>query len=158
MSWHFGFEGLPCIVAMAFGWSAGDIFNAIKFMVDVAKALDEVDGAPKKFREASSFLTNLNSTLRPLQTFTALDTKPAYKKDVEAQVEAIKGPVERFIGEVKGLQDTIGVPKEGHFRRFQNIPSKLKWHFFTADKALALQEVVEHHLMIIHTLMQRLTL
>jgi hypothetical protein len=58
---------------------------------------------------------------------------------------------------VKGMQKSMGVEKTGYFRHFKNIPSKLKWQFFTSDKALALQTKVEQHLKIIDTLMQRLT-
>jgi hypothetical protein len=144
---------------MAFGWSAGDILSAINFIIQVASALDEVDGAPKEFRDASSFLKQLNSALTPLRTFTALETKPAYKIEITQQVEAIKGPIEKFVNDksVRALQNNLGVAKEGQFRHLQNIRSKLKWHFSTSEKALALQKVVDMHLKIISTLLQRLT-
>jgi hypothetical protein len=48
---------------MSFGWSAGDILAAAEFVLEVTRALDEVDGAAKDFRTASSFLKNLNSAL-----------------------------------------------------------------------------------------------
>lgn len=142
---------------MSFGWSAGDILAAAKFILEVARALDEVDGAAQEFRTASSFLKNLNSALTPLEAFTALDTRPAYKSDIEHEVKAIRIPVEAFINDVKSLQKSLSVVKEGKFRHLQNIPSKLKWHFSTSKKALALQKEVEMHLTIIDTLMQRLT-
>jgi hypothetical protein len=141
---------------MSFGWSAGDILAAAEFVLEVARALDEVDGAAKEFRTASTFLRNLNAALTPLEAFGALDTRPVYKNDIEREVKAIKKPVETFIDDIKGLQKSLGVEKEGRFRHFQNIPSKLKWHFSTVKKALALQREVDLHLRIIDTLMQRL--
>jgi hypothetical protein len=142
---------------MSFGWSAGDIFAAVRFILQVASALDEVDGAANDFREASSFLKTLSAALTPLEAFTALDSKPAYKNDIEREVGAIKGPIEKFIEDVKDMQKSLGVPQEGHFRHLRNIPSKLKWHFFTSKKALSLQKGVENHLKVIEMLMSRLT-
>jgi rubrerythrin len=128
---------------MAFGWSAGDILSAINFIIEIANALDEVDGAAKQFREASVFLRDLNTTLKPLQTFTVLDTKPTYKKEIENQVEAIRTPIETFINDddVKALQKSLGVVNTGHFRTFRDVKNKLKWQFSTSEKALNLQKV-----------------
>jgi hypothetical protein len=133
---------------MAFGWSAGDILSAINFIIEIANALDEVDGTAKQFREASVFLRDLNTTLKPLQTFTVLDTKPTYEKEIENQVEAIRTPIETFINDddVKAMQKSLGVVKAGHFRTFRDVKSKLKWRFSTSEKALNLQKVVEMHL------------
>jgi rubrerythrin len=128
---------------MAFGWPAGDILSAINFIIEIANGLDEVDGAAKQFREASVFLRDLNTTLKPLQTFTVLDTKPTYKKEIENQVEAIRTPIETFINDddVKALQKSLGVVKTGHFRTFRDVKNKLKWQFSTSEKALNLQKV-----------------
>ena len=148
---------LYLVLAMAFGWSAGDILTVINFIFEIAQALDDVDGAAKEFRDASTFLKDLKSALVPLQTFTALDTKPVYKHEIEQQVLEIKIPVEKFIYDVRDLQKDLGVVSEGHFRHLQNIPSKFKWHFRVSKKAVELQNMVERHLKIIETLMQRLT-
>jgi hypothetical protein len=51
---------------MSFGWSAGDIAQAITLIVKVAKALDSADGAAGDCREAVSFLQSLRHTLEPL--------------------------------------------------------------------------------------------
>jgi hypothetical protein len=142
---------------MSFGWSAGDVLAAAKFIIDVTSALDEVDGAPKVFREASSFLKNLNTSLTPLEAFSALDTKPTHKAKIETEVKAIKTPIEKFIDDVKDMQKTLGIPQEGHFRHLRNIPSKLKWHFVTSKKALALEKEVDRHLKTLNTLMSQVT-
>lgn len=144
---------------MAFGWSAGDILAAMNFVITVAKALDDVSGAAQEFREASAFLRDLHAELTPLQKFTALDAEPAYKKEIECQVQAIKVPIERFINDagVVNMQKSLGVIKEGHLKHFTNVKSKLTWHYSTAEKANALQKVVAQHLRIINMLMQRLT-
>lgn len=141
---------------MSFGWSAGDIIAAGTFVFQVAQALDDVDGAAKEFRDASSFLHQLISALKPLETFAALESRPAYKSDIEREVRLIRKPVESFINDedVKNLQKNLGVARDS---RFRNVHSKLRWHFSTSKKALALQKEVDMHLRVIDTLMQRLT-
>jgi hypothetical protein len=37
--------------------------------------------------------------LTPLQTFKALDTRPAYKTEIQQQVEAIRKPIKTFIND-----------------------------------------------------------
>jgi hypothetical protein len=116
---------------MAFGWSADDVLSAINLIIEVANTLDEVSGSAKEFREASSFLRDLNLALSPLQPFTALDTKPVYKTEIQQQVEAIMKPIETFITDkdVKELQKNLGIVNESRFRYVQNVKSKLKWYF-----------------------------
>lgn len=143
---------------MSFGWSAGDILAAARFLINVANALDDVDGAPKDFRDASSFLKKLNASLTPLEAFSALDSKPTYKAQIEAEAKAIKSLIDKFIVDVKDIQKALGIPKEGSFRHLQNIPSKLKWHFSTSKKALALEKQVDRHLKQLNSLMSQLTL
>jgi hypothetical protein len=116
---------------MAFGWLADDILSAINLIIEIANALDEVSGSAKEFREASSFLRDLNLALGPLQTFTALDTKPVYKTELQQQAEAIMKPIGTFTNDkdVKELQKNLGVVNESRFRYVQNVKSKLKWYF-----------------------------
>lgn len=149
---------------MAFGWSAGDILAALKFIIDVAQALDDVNGAPQGFRKASSFLRSLDKTLAPLQN-AALDANPEYKADIESEVEAIRTPIEAFMKDVEGMAKQFGdgsqsTAQQGT-RRFgflRNVGSKLEWHYSTSKKAIALQKEIEGRLKIIDMLMQRLTL
>ncbi|KAN0113248.1 hypothetical protein V8E51_006199 [Hyaloscypha variabilis] len=160
---------------MAFGWSAGDIFTAIKFIIDVASALDDISGARKEFRQSATFLRNLDKSLSPLRTFTALDAQPEYKADIEEEVDAIRRPIETFMTDVEGMAKKLGtglepgaagssrgVDKGGGrfsaFKAFRHVGSKLEWHYFTSKKAMALQKDIEGHLRIIDTLMQRLTI
>jgi hypothetical protein len=62
--------------------------------------------------------------------------------------------------DVEGMAKRLGdgsTPKTGRFRRLRNMSSKLEWHYFTSKKATSLQKEVEGHMIIIDTLMQRLT-
>lgn len=161
---------------MAFGWSAGDIFTAIKFIIDVASALDDISGARKEFQQSATFLRNLDKSLAPLRTFTALDARPEYKADIEEEVDAIRRPIETFMADVEGMAKKLGTSLEpgaggssgagtdrggsrfGGFKSLRHVGSKLEWHYFTSKKAMALQKEIDGHLRIIDTLMQRLTM
>jgi hypothetical protein len=161
---------------MAFGWSAGDIFTAIKFIIDVASALDDISGARKEFRQSTTFLRNLDKSRAPLRTFTALDARPEYKADIEEKVDAIRRPIETFMTDVEGMAKKLGTNMEPgaggssgagadrggrrfpSFKSLRHVGSKLEWHYFTSKKAIALQMEIEGHLRIIDTLMQRLTM
>lgn len=48
---------------MSFGWSAGDIAAAVTLVCKLIQAVDSVDGAAGNYREAVSFLRDLNRTL-----------------------------------------------------------------------------------------------
>lgn len=142
---------------MAFGWSAGDILTAINFILDVASALDDISGAGNDYRNTTSFLEDLSEhALAPLLTCPALEAYPEYKASINKQVNAIKEPVEKFIGKVKGLEKDLGVPHKGRVRFFKGWKGKLKWHFFTAKQAETLKGEIEPHIRIIDQLMARL--
>ncbi|TGO60692.1 hypothetical protein BCON_0033g00040 [Botryotinia convoluta] len=57
---------------MSFGWSAGDIAQAISLIVKVVKALDDGSGAPDEYRKMAVFLENVNLTLKNLHVFATL--------------------------------------------------------------------------------------
>ncbi|TEY35220.1 hypothetical protein BOTCAL_0594g00040 [Botryotinia calthae] len=62
---------------MSFGWSAGDIAQAISLIVKVVKALDDGSGAPDEYRKTAVFLESVNLTLKNLQVFATLGVYPS---------------------------------------------------------------------------------
>jgi hypothetical protein len=141
---------------MSFGWSAGDIAQAITLIVKVAKALDSADGAAGDYREAVSFLQSLRHTLEPLQTFTALGTYPSYKNEIQQHVESIRGPIESFLATATKFDHSLGPnAKEGHHR---HIPRKLQWRFIESKTVDKLKSSIDGHMRVLETLLQRLTL
>jgi hypothetical protein len=141
---------------MSFGWSAGDIAQAVSIIVKVVKALDEVDGAGKHYREAVTFLESLKHTLEPLQTFTALKTYPSYGDEIRKQVQRIKKPIERFLEIAKKFESSLGSgPKDC---RRHNIVAKLRWRFINSKALDILKHDIESHIRVLDTLLQRLTL
>jgi hypothetical protein len=112
---------------MSFGWSAGDIAQAIAIVVKIAKALDDASGAAANYREAVAFLKGLKRTLEPLHTFTTLDAHPSYLEEIQQHVANIKHPIENFLSIVTKYEPSLGTKaKLGYYR---NIGRKLKWRF-----------------------------
>jgi hypothetical protein len=141
---------------MSFGWSAGDVAQAITLIVKVVKALDSGDGAAQDYREAVAFLICLKRTLDPLQTFSALDAYPAYGLEIRQQVQDIKGPIEDFLLLTTKFEPSLGsTAKTGHQR---GISQKLQWRFVTSKKAAELRRKIESHILIIESLFQRITM
>ncbi|KAF4631000.1 hypothetical protein G7Y89_g7137 [Cudoniella acicularis] len=90
---------------------------AIVIIAKVAKALDEVDGAGKHYREVVTFLESLKHTLEPLQTFTALNTYPSYGDEIQKQVRRIKLPIQRFLEAAKKFESSLGASSQDSRRR-----------------------------------------
>ena len=141
---------------MSFGWSAGDIAQAVVLIIKVVKALDSVDGAAGDYREAVAFLENLKHTLEPLQSFTALGAYPAYGDEIRRHVEAIKHPIESFLAIAAKFERSLGPnAKAGHHR---HIPRKLQWRFIDSKPVEKLRDQISGHMQILETLLHRLTL
>jgi uncharacterized membrane-anchored protein YjiN (DUF445 family) len=140
---------------MSFGWSAGDIAQAIGLLVKVVRALDEVDGAASDYREAVAFLSSLKRTLEPLQTISALKLYLAYREEIQILVVRIKEPIEKFLTSTTKFESSLAEHSEGYYK---NVGRKLQWRFRTSTKAHELRKNIESYVGILNNLMQQLTL
>ncbi|KAM7206137.1 hypothetical protein V8F20_002919 [Naviculisporaceae sp. PSN 640] len=141
---------------MSFGWSAGDIAATIKLARRVYEALDSCHGAPREYREATSFLKELTQALEPLRTFATWGAYPVYGKEIADRVAFIKGPVENLLAQIVKLEPKLGIGSESGFHR--HVLPKLKWHFVLSKRVLELRAQIECHMRVLDTLLQRLTL
>jgi hypothetical protein len=128
------FPGSDSDDVMSFGWSAGDIAQAITVIVKVVRALDDAEGAPGDYRKAITFLEGVKRTLHQLHFFTKLGKYPAYGDEIQRHVEQIKGPLEKFLALINKYEPSLGrtaAPGRGH-----NMYRKLRWEYSNAPKAL----------------------
>lgn len=137
---------------MSFGWSAGDIAQAITLVVKVARALDNANGAAEDYREAAAFLKSLKRTLEPLQTITSLHLSQSYNDEITEVVGNIKRPIEAFQTLAEKFESSLGVNSRWKGRR------KLQWAFQTSKKVEELKDRIEDHMLILNNLLHRLTL
>lgn len=144
-----------CLI-MSFGWSAGDIAQAISLIVKVARALDSVDGAASDYREAVSFLASLRRTLEPLQTLSALRIHPSYSVEIQQVVGKIKDPIEQFLAITEGFEPALGPnPQPG---RQYNVGRKLQWRFVTSKRVIELRRNIEAYIGILNNLLHQVTM
>ncbi|CAG8952950.1 hypothetical protein HYFRA_00007665 [Hymenoscyphus fraxineus] len=138
---------------MSFGWSAGDIAQAIALVVKVVRALDGVDGAGASYCEAVAFLTRLKRTLEPLQTVSALRLLPNYADNIRELVDEIQDPISHFLALTAEFEQ-LG----SHSKHHQHIVKKLQWRFKTSKKVDELRRGIESRLGILDSFLQRVTL
>lgn len=142
---------------MSFGWSAGDIAQAIVLVVKLARALDDANGAASDYREAVAFLTSLKRTLEPLQTLSAFNLRPAYSEEIALVVKEIKAPTEKFLALTGKFEQSLG--SGGHAGpSCRHVGRKLQWRFVTSKRVDELRASIESHVGVLNNLLQRLTL
>ncbi|PQE31181.1 Ankyrin repeat-containing protein [Rutstroemia sp. NJR-2017a WRK4] len=133
-STSFPFPGCDFDDTMSFGWSAGDIAQAITVIVKVVKTLDDAEGAPADYRKAITFLEGVERTLHQLQLFTKLGKYPAYGDEIRRNVERIKGPLDKFLAVIHKYEPSLG--RTAPPGRCHNMYKKLRWEYSNAPKAL----------------------
>lgn len=141
---------------MSFGRSVGDIGQAVTLVVKVARALHGIDGATSGYREAMSFLTNLQHTLEPLQTISALNIRVEYHQEIRRTVEYIKEPIDQFLALVRRYDTSLG--DRSQTSHHHHIGKKLKWRFVTSKAVSEPKSRIESHLEILEMLLHRLTM
>ena len=142
---------------MSFGWSAGDIAQAIVVVIKLVRALDDANGAASDYREAVAFLNSLKRTLEPLQTLSAFKLRPAYSDEIALVVKEIKDPIEKFVALTAKFEPSLGTGTHDG-PRYQQMAKKLQWRFVTSKRVDELRTSIESHVGILNNLLQRLTL
>jgi hypothetical protein len=143
---------------MSFGWSVGDIAQAIGLLVNVVRALDSADGAAADYLDSVAFLGCLRQSLVPLQTLSALNIRvqPGYCDKIRLQVEKIRIPIELFLDTTSTFKYSLGGDaKTGHHR---HISRKLQWRFITNKKVDDLKSRISSHMRILDALLNGLML
>jgi hypothetical protein len=142
---------------MSFGWSAGDIAQAIVVVIKLVRALDDANGAASDYREAVAFLNSLKRTLEPLQTLSAFKLRPAYSDEIALVVKEIKDPIEKFVALTAKFEPSLGTGTHDG-PRYRQMAKKLQWRFVTSKRVDELRMIIESHVGILNNLLQRLTL
>ncbi|KAF7866801.1 hypothetical protein EAF04_005643 [Stromatinia cepivora] len=132
---------------MSFGWSAGDIAQAISLIVKTVKALDGAEGAPADFRNTVTFFQSVNLTLQRLQSLINIGKHSSYDDEIRKEVEIIKPSLERFLAISQNFENSLGdkaIPG-----RWKHIPKKLLWRFKDSKAVQNLKEEIKDHLPIL---------
>ncbi|KAF9881561.1 hypothetical protein CkaCkLH20_00707 [Colletotrichum karsti] len=142
---------------MSFGWSAGDIAAAVKLLYNVYEALDSCNGAAQEYREAVAFLRSLIQTLKPITFVTDWSAYPAYKTDIDREINYIKVPINDFLQAIQKYEPSLG-KHPATTNRFKHAVPKLNWYMKWSRKVITMKSLVQSHMMILDNLMKQLTL
>ena len=96
------------MVGASFGWSVGDIAQAVKIIVQVTKAFKATGGAASKYEDASGFLQSLKTTLDHLAHYVDLNCSDVYARDILEQLERITSPWNNFKAFISKYEKSLG--------------------------------------------------
>ena len=148
---------------MSFGWSPGDIFAAVKLLIDISQALSDANGSPKDHARALSFVNPIKNGLEQLLIYakeeeegilSSDDTKvSAFRPTVQALEPLIKKFTEKVL-QYSGLQEDVTRKRDWLGRQFD----KLKWHFVEKEDLLQLRQTIEAHFAFLSALYPKMIL
>lgn len=106
----FFFKSHPRSLAMVpFGWSAGDIKDAVQFSIRLCTTFQDAGCSNSDFQEAMDFLCGLQIVLEHLRTYTMENPSHRYSKDIEDLVQQIDGPWKKLRDFLKPYEDSLGI-------------------------------------------------
>lgn len=92
-----------------FGWSAGDIKDAIQFSISLCTAFQEAKRSDSDFQEAVDFLDGVKIAFEHLRKYTLEHPGDLYSEDINDLVRRIDRPWKKFRCFVKPYEDSLGI-------------------------------------------------
>ncbi|KAF2691551.1 hypothetical protein K458DRAFT_2169 [Lentithecium fluviatile CBS 122367] len=140
-------------MAVPFGFSAGDIAMALKFIAQVASALKETGGAASDYREVLQYLEGLLLTLQHLQRLDTSCADPSLVNAVRTLTAAAERPVKDFVSEMSKYGSAMGSSGS-----LSSGMRKAEWAVIAAKKADRLRAKIAAQMQPIHLLLESQTL
>ena len=123
-----------------FGWSAGDVVLAAKFIAKVVKALKETGGAGDEYQQAIEFLSGLEQTLQNLVSAGSLLPQSTATLEILKQTKRIVDVLGPLHGQLEKSEATLGTAASG--APAARLKSKLKWAFHQSKKVEKLEDAI----------------
>ena len=123
-----------------FGWSAGDVVLAAKFIAKVVKALKKTGGAGDEYQQAIEFLSGLEQTLQNLASAGNLLPQNAATLEILTQTKRIVDLLGPLHGQLKKAEATLGTAASGD--PATRLKSKLKWAFQQSKQVEKLEDAI----------------
>ncbi|QKX57552.1 uncharacterized protein TRUGW13939_04669 [Talaromyces rugulosus] len=127
---------------MSFGWSFGDLVDAIKVLVNVAASLKEIGGSKDHYQQDSAYLVYLASTLQYLA-----DHDSDLPRASEG-VDTLKQSVERFARRLgTKFGDSLGGETKSNgqplINRLKNAPRMIQYGLFVSREVDELRRRID---------------
>ncbi|KAI9743187.1 MAG: hypothetical protein M1835_002937 [Candelina submexicana] len=93
---------------IGFGFSAGDIAMAIKFLWKVGKALNDTGKASSEYQHAIQYLRGLLLTLQHLQSVDLASTDASIVSALRTLSASVEKPIVTFINDIRKFESALG--------------------------------------------------
>lgn len=116
---------------IGFGFSAGDIAIAIKFLWKVGEALKHTDKASSEYQQAIQYLQSLLNTLEHLQSIDLTGADASIISALRALSASIAKPISAFSDDIRKFESSLGQGDTGsslaaRWRRVQWVTRNAK--------------------------------
>lgn len=125
---------------MSFGWSAGDIFTAVKTLAKVGKALKESRGAATEYQEVVNFLKSVSRTLTGIQNLLQDNPNLSWEADLVEQGNILKFAIKDFEKRIKKYDNSLNIDTER--KKEERIPQKVQFALFLSDQVKELRAAI----------------
>lgn len=128
---------------MSFGWSAGDVFEAINLVVRVINSFRAVDGARGNFQELEEELNGLRKSLENINSLSLAYPQEPEIKALESVSCSCVETLNRFAKRIEPFQASLG---EGSKRtKLRAAPRMVRWELLVKKDIPELRTYIVAH-------------
>jgi hypothetical protein len=125
------------LLAMSFGWSAGDIATTIALCIKVGKALRESGGSTTEYQDVVKFVDRLGKTFSTIQQILQNNPNLRWEQELIEQGKLLKASINRFEGKFAKYANSLAT--ESTRSKVQRIPREIQLAFSDDIHALRLE-------------------
>ncbi|KAI9679710.1 MAG: hypothetical protein M1822_007316 [Bathelium mastoideum] len=119
---------------MSFGWSVGDCFAALNFLIQVFSSLKDSGGSQSEYQELLRELNGLKTALQHIDNLQATgDTLSPRLIELKSIALACRVPLEEFVSKVKKYEKGLGSESSKRRRIVKDTTRKIQWLGMKAD-------------------------
>jgi hypothetical protein len=109
---------------MSFGWSAGDIFAAIKLVNQITSCIGDIGGAREHFQELVAELQGLEDALTEIAKLASLSDHIPEIAALKFASSNCEDTLQRFYDKIRPFQDSLGSTTKS---KWKASPRMVRW-------------------------------
>lgn len=137
--------GAGTLLAMSFGWSAGDIVAATNLVNRIIKSVGNIGGAREHFQELETELLSLS---RALHEISVLTSEPGQIPEIVALkfVACLcEDILKRFYEKIKPFDATLQIGAGSGMRKGKAVPKMVRWELLVKKDIPELRSYLVAH-------------
>ncbi|KAI9707045.1 MAG: hypothetical protein M1836_000005 [Candelina mexicana] len=136
---------------IGFGFSAGDIAMAIKFLWKVGKALNDTGKASSEYQHAIQYLQGLLLTLQHLQSVDLTSTDASIVSALRTLSASVEKPIVTFINDIRKFESVLG--HDDTRNQLAASWRRVRWATMNGEKLGKLSAIIAAQMQAIHVLL-----